>query len=150
MPGLNQFDPGGDPFALLHGGAAAALTLDLDFGAGPPLVGLTQDSSILEAGATEWLHVLLNAVDNGTGRTYDLTALFAAGAVKMAVVTSDPVSTDWQVASALSHPEGLYARIVLGPGGALNPGVGTWRVEVQISAGGETLERRAAGLLLVR
>ena len=151
MPGLNQFDPGGDPFASLNTTPTTTPSLDLDLVAGPPLVNIGAGSAILEVGSREWLHVLVSATDTAREWPIDLTQYPVGIAI---VPQGDPASSDfvtaaWLTRTAADGTAGTYARIVVGPGGELTPGYGQWRVFVQIQAGGEILILKAPGCLKV-
>lgn len=147
MPGLNPFDPGGDPFAPPRP-APGAVTVTLDMTLGAPQVSLAQPGAAKEAAATEWLVCLVGLLDLGSGFPVDPKQY----GVAVAVTAADPLPADFLPAVWLARsadPAGSYALLLVGPGGAVDPGLGRWRVYVQVQAGGETLVDRAPGYLTI-
>lgn len=152
---MRIFDPAGafgdDPAngpASLPPSAPAPVTVALDLTAGAPEVSLAQPGSALEAGATQWVLCLVSLQDLGSGFPVDPKQF----AVSVAVTSVDPLPADfrpaeWEARSA--DPAGSYALLLVGPSGAVNPGLGRWRVYVQVQAGGETLIVRAPGCLTI-
>ncbi len=127
-------------------------TPDVDLSPGPPVLSFADGggggSAVLEAGATEWLHALLAGADNATGLPLDVAALILAGDVSLAVtLNADPAAGDWHPAAPLRRPEGVYARLLIGPSGMVTLAPGKWRVYVRLTLGGGAFERRLPGFL---
>ena len=140
MPGQ-----GGSLFAPAAGAATVALEMVL----GPPLVNISQGLSVMEAGARQWVAVKVDLADMAKGYAVDP----AQYAVAMAITQGDPSPSDYLPAEWLgrtAEPDpGVYAMILAGAGAVPDPGVGHWRVYVQVPPGGEELEERAPGYLTV-
>lgn len=146
--------PGDDPAAL--GGPAPgppdpnqiSSTPDMSVTPGPPILSFADDGATLEAGATEWMHALLSGADNATGLPLDVAALILAGDVSLAVtLNADPAGGDWHPAAPLRRPEGVYARLLIGPAGTVTLVPGKWRVYVRLVIAGGAFERRLPGFL---
>jgi len=134
-------------------GALTSVSSALSLSAGPPTFGFTADGGfVLAAGATELLcvPVILTERVSGTASPADMSTLFPAGAVTLALSRSTPVAADYRRAGALVAGGVIYACILLGPGGLALPFTGYGRVYVRIVAGSQVPVARASGLILLR
>jgi hypothetical protein len=138
---------GGQPYPWA-GSVSPPGPLDLDVPSSPPLVAISTGGTVLQGGGSEWVHVLLTGTASDTGRPVDLTQY----PVYLAITPGDPAPGDFLAATWLTRtadPAGTYARLLVGPVGALALAAGRYRVYVQVVAPGLTIRRRAAGFLVV-
>jgi len=134
-------------------GALTSVSSALSLSAGPPTFGFTADGGfVLAAGATELMCVPVTLTEraSGTASPADMSTLFAAGAVTLALSRGTPVAADFRRAEALVVGGVVYACLLLGPGGLALPFTGYGRVYVRIVAGSQVLVARAMGLILLR
>lgn len=140
--------------ALEDGGAAAEaatsqaiLAADTDLSAGPALVSLNPPSSILAHGSDGVIHVLLSGQD-ADGEPLDFSGMTAMMAVTRTVPTdADFSAADLRVRTAA--PAGTYARMAVGASTGRTLAAAPYGVYVRLTAGGQTVTRRAPGLLTV-
>lgn len=127
---------------------AGPITAFLEMVVTGPYVNVSQATCILEAGAVQWVLCGVTLRGLADGREVDP----AQYPVNLAVVQQDPQSSDWQAGQWIvrsAAPDGDYALIAIGPGEAIAPVSGRWRVYVQVAAGGQILEMLAPGYLIV-
>lgn len=96
-------------------------------------------------------YVYVPVVDVAPGSTVDLTT----GTVQMAFTTigTEPVANDWKSASWATdtsrNPDRIFAKCLVGPGGAVTLTDGTYAVWVKVSGIGNETPVKAAGTLTV-
>lgn len=146
---------------LEDGGAAAdaaasqaILAADSDLSAGPPLTNLVPPSSILTQGSDGVVHVLLTGQDKA-GETLDFAGMIAEKTVtaSMAATRAIPTDADFAAADLLMRtavPAGMYARLAVGASTGRVMAAAPYGVYVRVTIGGQTVTRRAPGLLTVR